>query len=115
VAEFQVQDGKRWGWGGHNFRGGRIYHTNDPALLDAARYARWVTVTDTTISGPLTSGRSTADPEPTPEPEPADPTPPPLPEPAEDPAFTCETCGRTDFKSQASLTRHVNSNHKEDE
>lgn len=36
------------------------------------------------------------------------------PTPVEVPKFVCGTCERSDFKSKASLTRHVNSNHKGD-
>lgn len=48
-----------------------------------------------------------------PEPEAAPVVEPPAP--VESPAFVCEDCGRDDFKSKGSLTRHRNVNHPKPE
>lgn len=137
---FQLQTTKLWGTGGRNFRPGGTYPLT---RTEAARIAAMakpfitifgddddVTVSDVTESDPRIGSFKDVDtgegatvlhipdnamgaPVPVVEPEP-EPAPPVVPPAApETPVFVCDSCGRADFKSKGSLTRHTNSNHKE--
>jgi len=135
MAYLIVEGGRSWGFAGRMYRPGR-HVVDDPELIAAAQgvadirveeaepLATETTTTATTggtfeviaetdtgfvlrATDPLTPPAQAE--EPVAEPEPAVEAAPP--EPAQAVEFACETCGRSDFKSKASLTRHVNRTH----
>lgn len=128
-----IPRGKRWGFAGRNFREGK--HEVDLPTAKAAqrkgftatpfdvpdyepepdpRIGGYVDLPDKDGMGTLhvadspLGSKPPVIPDPEPEPEPVVP-----PKPAEKPEYACEApgCGRSDFKSKASLTRHTNANH----
>jgi hypothetical protein len=122
----EVRPGKRWGYGGRSYKPGMV-HQVDEATAEAAANSRCARVVapraapepapEPDRAGPLREvprpGAELAEPAPEPAPEP-DPAPADPPAPAERPTFACEDCGRGDFKSRASLTRHARDKHPED-
>lgn len=136
----QLTTTKLWGTGGKNFRPGGTYPLTrvEAGRIEAMRKP-FITIfddgeevpeamSDVTESDPRTGSFDDVDtgegavvlhipdnamgatpPVVEPEPEPAPPVVPP--DAPTIPVYVCDDCGRDDFKSKASRTRHINSNH----